>query len=142
MYFLIFIKGYSRKEAIIVDNTTVISPSGEVLSVASSNLKSGTIVTLKKSDESLAMTIDRIGSEMPWSKICKETIGFYVGRGKSSKATCRGCRRTFDKDEVRVKTELLVASPDTRLAEISFCFSEECIQTGLRRYESNVSTKL
>jgi hypothetical protein len=77
--------------------------------------------------------------DLRWGTVCKEAIGYYLGRGSSSRATCRGCAKVLAQNEVRVKTKLLIGGVLPKQAEVSFCVSSSCILRGIAKYSPEVN---
>jgi hypothetical protein len=84
--------------------------------------------------------MDRTREDLLWSRLCKEAIGYFVGTGITSKATCRGCSKTFPQNEPRVMTNVLLGGLYPSKITVSFCFSQKCIKDGIKRYSPKVIT--
>jgi hypothetical protein len=119
-----------------------VTPVGEeVVFYSEKRIPTGAIVESITGSQSTSenSTFLRIRNDAKWSEICKQSIGFYVGKGVSSRASCRGCLKIFHKDELRVKTKLLLKGMITHyLTEVSFCPSFYCLSIGTSKY--NLST--
>jgi hypothetical protein len=70
--------------------------------------------------------------------VCKNDVGYYVGRGVSNRATCRGCFKAFQKEEIRLKSVARLGSEYPLLAEVSFCIDSECVTKAVNRYAEEV----
>jgi hypothetical protein len=118
-----------------------ITALGEEYLVSSNDLlQTGSILTLSVAGTRTG-TLDRNRDDLTWSQVCKESIGYYVGKGMSSTARCRGCLKQFPQNEVRIKTKVRIGNPQTRTpitAEISICLSASCLNNTLRRYSKEV----
>jgi hypothetical protein len=96
----------------------------------------GSVVSMKTIRHSNFGVFLRTKDDLTWEQLGKETVGYFVGKGQSAKATCRGCQRAFSKDELRVKTRLEMGGLYPKIAYISFCFSSKCINDGIKRYSN------
>jgi hypothetical protein len=117
-----------------------VSPFGAEITFDSPySLKKGDIVTIHNCKGSKTVwTFYQHRKDLSWSEICKRSLGFFVGRGLSSRATCRGCRKQFEKDELRVKSKLTIVGVNPQVVDISFCFSTACITRAVKKYGSMV----
>jgi hypothetical protein len=95
------------------------------------------VVTVKQNkDQPASLLVTR--PDVLWPQVCKESVGYFVGRGITSYSTCRGCRRIFTQNELRVKTKLVLEVPEHRVADVSFCASLACITKGSKKYSAKV----
>jgi len=62
----------------------------------------------------------------------KNYYHFFIGKGRSSCASCRGCGERIPKDDLRIKTTLL---RESEKMEISFHISKLCVQNAMRNYK-------
>jgi hypothetical protein len=114
-----------------------ISPQGRKFTFSSTTpLLKGDFVSIRQQDNSFVF--DRLIEDKTWSDHCRDTIGYFVAKGASSRAHCQGCFRHFDRDELRVKTKLKIGGVSPRIAEISLCFSIQCITKAINRYDATV----
>ncbi len=60
---------------------------------------------------------------------------YYVGRGVSSQARCRGCGYQFKKQDLRIRSTLL-RSKESPPGRINICLKLECIRKTLNRYRN------
>ncbi len=77
---------------------------------------------------------------------------YWVGKGKSSRETCRGCGKLMEKEDLRIKTNLLCiytcsssqlnTSVKSTLVAVAFCLETRCLKKGLTRYKEDVRTTI
>jgi hypothetical protein len=134
--YLLTLQDYSTVNAIVVDPHKAITSSGQDISISSEvQFSVGTIVSVKAHPHQPTIRIRR---DLDWPTHCKDSIGYYIGFGTSSRSSCRGCNKVFDKDDLRVKTRLQIGGSHPTVAEISFCLSQSCIQKGSKHYNPKV----
>ncbi len=81
------------------------------------------------SNSSLA-TVKTIRSDISWEVLLRERFPYYIGRGRSSKATCRSCGHHFPRDELRIQFEINRKSGHGVMpaCEVNVCMKLECVE--------------
>ncbi len=73
--------------------------------------------------------VKRIRPDLNWTMICKQTYPYYIGMGKSSIAKCRACGYQYERDELRVRTQLVRKLGKCYFAcEVNMCMRLKCIK--------------
>jgi hypothetical protein len=99
------------------------------------NLKPGMVVQLGI-EAGKAKTL-QIRPDLSWTDVLKDQYPYFVGLGRTSLSTCRGCLKRIPSDEPRIKTLCRYTTKDQIVpAYISFCLETACLQKGLKRYNS------
>jgi hypothetical protein len=73
-----------------------------------------------------------------WPQICRSSIGYFVDKGSSTQARCRGCSKQLPKEELRIKATVTLRGLRQSVVEMSICISNDCIQAAQQKYQTTV----
>ncbi len=95
----------------------------------------GSVVTAKCLPSTSLVFRMKLLPDVTWDMLRKEVLPYYVGRGKSSSATCRSCNYQFTKEELRIRFEVsrkLSSGCVMPACEANVCMKLSCIQQPYR----------
>ncbi len=79
--------------------------------------------------------VKNVCTDVTWEMVLREKYPYYVGLGKSSKATCRSCSYHFSKEEPRIRFEInrKVGRCVMPACEVNVCMKLSCVRNAYKR---------
>jgi len=105
----------------------------------------GSVVTIKCQREVFGTKspqrafLFKVRPELNWVDISKEFFKYHLATAKTSRSSCSGCRKRFEKGQPAITTEKIEnAKENSRIVNVYFC-SSACVDLGYKRLQGSVA---